>query len=100
MSNVVYRPFTSPALVRKLKSIFALCLLTLDIHLPTSVLGQPADSRTCSGEDFADCVAWADREAKVGAVGVNCTAPRHISSLLAIACKHTSKVWVGFINTL
>jgi len=37
------------------------------------------------GEPFAECAALADRAGQVVAVGVNCTAPQHVSQLLAAA---------------
>lgn len=37
------------------------------------------------GESFADCAALADTSEQIVAVGVNCTAPRHISGLLESA---------------
>jgi homocysteine S-methyltransferase len=36
----------------------------------------------CHGEPFAECAAPADQSAQIVAVGVNCTAPEHIDSLL------------------
>lgn len=39
-------------------------------------------ARVCHGESFADCAALAEASAQVVAVGVNCTAPQHIDSLL------------------
>lgn len=38
--------------------------------------------QVCHGEAFADCAALADAAEQVVAVGVNCTAPQHIDSLL------------------
>ncbi len=42
-------------------------------------------SQVCHGEPFADCAALADRAGQIFAVGVNCTAPEHISPLLESA---------------
>lgn len=39
----------------------------------------------CHGEPFADCAALADHAAQIVAVGVNCTPPEHIDSLLESA---------------
>jgi homocysteine S-methyltransferase len=36
----------------------------------------------CHGERFAECAALADQSEQIVAVGINCTAPRHITSLL------------------
>jgi homocysteine S-methyltransferase len=37
------------------------------------------------GESFADCAALADASGQVVAVGINCTAPQHVSALLESA---------------
>jgi homocysteine S-methyltransferase len=42
-------------------------------------------SRVSHGEAFADCAAMADAAEQVVAVGINCTAPQHISALLESA---------------
>lgn len=39
-------------------------------------------TQVCHGESFADCAALAEAAEQVVAVGVNCTAPEHIDSLL------------------
>jgi homocysteine S-methyltransferase len=39
-------------------------------------------AHVCHGESFADCAALAETTEQVVAVGVNCTAPEHIDSLL------------------
>lgn len=50
------------------------------------------------GEPFADCVAALDGFAQVGAVGINCTAPQHVESLVAIARARTKKPIVVYPN--
>jgi len=40
------------------------------------------EKEVCHGELFADCVKLADRSDQVVGVGLNCTAPRYVSSLL------------------
>lgn len=39
-------------------------------------------THVCHGESFADCAALAEATEQIVAVGVNCTAPEHIDSLL------------------
>jgi len=39
----------------------------------------------CHGERFSDCTALADRSEQIVGVGINCTAPQHVSSLLESA---------------
>lgn len=43
------------------------------------------DTHVCHGERFADCVARAAESRQIVAVGLNCTAPRHVVSLLQTA---------------
>lgn len=51
------------------------------------------------GEPFADCIdALADCE-QVAAVGVNCTAPEHIASLVEIAALRTAKPIIVYPNS-
>ncbi len=53
----------------------------------------------CHGERFADAVALANRSAQILAVGVNCTAPRHIESLLQSAQDVTDKPLLAYPNS-
>jgi homocysteine S-methyltransferase len=48
-------------------------------------------AHVCHGEPFADCVALANRSEQIVAVGVNCTPPRYIESLLKAASAVTGK---------
>jgi len=50
------------------------------------------------GELFADCVAALDGFAQVVAIGVNCTAPQHIGSLLVQARSRTAKPLLVYPN--
>ena len=50
------------------------------------------------GEPWADCVAALDGFAQVAAIGINCTAPQHVESLVAIARAHTTKPIVVYPN--
>jgi homocysteine S-methyltransferase len=53
---------------------------------------------TSAGEPFAEAVAVAAGHGGVLAVGVNCTAPRHMASLLAIAARATTLALVAYPN--
>ncbi|WP_341888830.1 homocysteine S-methyltransferase [Variovorax sp. YR752] len=50
------------------------------------------------GEPFAQCVAALDGFAPVAAIGINCTAPQHIESLVRIARAHTARPIVVYPN--
>lgn len=39
----------------------------------------------CHGETFAECAALAERAKQIVAIGINCTAPRHLTALLRSA---------------
>jgi homocysteine S-methyltransferase len=51
------------------------------------------------GERLADCVAALDGFEQVAAVGINCTAPEHISSLVAAARARTRKPLLVYPNS-
>lgn len=53
----------------------------------------------CHGEAFAECVAWLNEQPQIIAVGVNCTAPRHISALIQTARSNTDKPIVVYPNS-
>ncbi len=53
----------------------------------------------CHGERLADAVALANRSAQIVAVGVNCTAPRHVESLLRSAQRVTDKPLLTYPNS-
>jgi len=55
-------------------------------------------ARVCHGELFEDCVALAEASDQVVAVGVNCTAPRHIEVLLRRGRAATTKPLVAYPN--
>ena len=57
------------------------------------------ESRVCHGENFADCVALAAASPQVVAVGVNCTPPRFVESLLAGARRVTDKPLLCYPNS-
>jgi homocysteine S-methyltransferase len=53
----------------------------------------------CHGERFADCVAMAAASPQIVAVGVNCTPPRYIESLLQQAAIVTQKPLLTYPNS-
>jgi homocysteine S-methyltransferase len=54
---------------------------------------------TCHGEPLADCARLLDRCEQVVAIGVNCTAPRHVAHLVEVARAETSKPIVVYPNS-
>lgn len=50
------------------------------------------------GEPWGDCVQALDGFEQVAAIGVNCTAPRHIAALVATARVHTTKPVIVYPN--
>jgi len=57
------------------------------------------DRHTGHGEEFGDCVRWLDRETQAVAIGVNCTAPGLVASLIRIAREETEKPIVVYPNS-
>lgn len=53
----------------------------------------------CHGERFTDAVALANTSAQIVAVGVNCTAPRYVESLLQQASGVTQKPLLAYPNS-
>src|SRR5439155_20792673 len=51
------------------------------------------------GEPLAACVDALEGCAQVAAIGVNCTAPQHIASLVEIAASRTAKLIVVYPNS-
>jgi homocysteine S-methyltransferase len=54
---------------------------------------------TCEGELLADAVRALEPFDAVAAVGVNCTAPEHVESLVAIAAENTRKPVLAYPNS-
>jgi homocysteine S-methyltransferase len=54
---------------------------------------------TCEGQRIRDCVAQLEPYAQLVAVGVNCTEPGHIASLLAEMRGHTGKALLAYPNS-
>jgi homocysteine S-methyltransferase len=55
--------------------------------------------RLRDGTPLAECVRLADRVPRVVAIGVNCTAPEHVETLLRTASRATSKPLVAYPNS-
>jgi homocysteine S-methyltransferase len=53
---------------------------------------------TAAGEPFVDAVRLVDGRAGIVAVGVNCTAPRHVPALLELARSVTSRPLIAYPN--
>jgi homocysteine S-methyltransferase len=56
------------------------------------------DSEVCDGTSFAVCVALTNQSEQVIAVGVNCTAPQYVESLVNIAASSTEKHILAYPN--
>ena len=56
-------------------------------------------AHTCHGERLTDCAAVLDACAQVAAIGVNCTAPRHIPALIDAIRAATNKPIVVYPNS-
>lgn len=52
-----------------------------------------------NGESIADCAAWLDRHEQVAAVGINCTPPRYVPSLIGEIRGQTVKPIVVYPNS-
>lgn len=52
-----------------------------------------------SGELVADCASFLDKEPQAAAIGINCTSPLHISSLIREIKKNTSKPIIVYPNS-
>lgn len=57
------------------------------------------ESKLVSGDSILDCVSIANSSKHVEAVGVNCTAPRHINGLISAICKVSNKPVVVYPNS-
>ncbi|MBM0065441.1 homocysteine S-methyltransferase [Alkalicoccobacillus gibsonii] len=51
-----------------------------------------------SGEKIADCARWLEGEPQIAAVGINCTAPQFVESLITEAKAHTAKPIIVYPN--
>lgn len=69
-------------------------------HMPAWLSFSCLDGATLSsGEQFVDAVRLADACDQIVAVGVNCTAPRYVESLLAVAIAVTDKPILCYPNS-
>ena len=57
------------------------------------------DAHLCHGESFAESVALANDSEQIVAVGLNCTAPRHVEGLLRHARPQTTKPLLVYPNS-
>jgi len=57
------------------------------------------DTHVCHGEKFEDCVRLVSQSPQVVAVGVNCTSPKFVSSLIREAKKATDKPILVYPNS-
>ncbi len=57
------------------------------------------ETHTCHGEPFEEAVALADSSARIVAVGVNCTPPRHVEGLLERAARATRTPLLAYPNS-
>ena len=57
------------------------------------------DEHNCSGEKIADCAKWLDQYPQVAAIGINCTSPLYIPSLIREIRKNTDKPIVVYPNS-
>ncbi|MEY8752883.1 homocysteine S-methyltransferase [Alkalicoccobacillus gibsonii] len=51
-----------------------------------------------SGEKIADCARWLEGEPQIAAVGINCTAPQFVESLITEAKANTAKPIIVYPN--
>ena len=56
------------------------------------------ETHICSGENFADAVQVLNQSKQIIAVGVNCTAPQYIHSLIKIAKENTDQYIIIYPN--
>ncbi|MDP8986155.1 MAG: homocysteine S-methyltransferase [Pseudomonadota bacterium] len=55
--------------------------------------------RNCEGEDVGACAAALQPFAQITAIGVNCTPPQYVSSLLRRMARHTDKPLLAYPNS-
>ncbi len=57
------------------------------------------DTHTCHGEPLAECAAFLDPFEQVAAIGINCTAPKHLPGLIREIRRATSKPIIVYPNS-
>ena len=55
--------------------------------------------RNCEGEDIGECAAALDSGSQVAAIGINCTPPKYVASLLKRLRERTSKPLMAYPNS-
>lgn len=69
-------------------------------HMPAWISFSCRDGlHVCEGQRIAECAALLEPFDQVAAIGVNCTAPQHVESLLAELGKATRKPLVAYPNS-
>jgi homocysteine S-methyltransferase len=79
----------------------ALCVLLSESAGPPAWMSFSCrdGERLRDGTSFAECVRLADAVPRVAAIGVNCTDPSHVESLLRAAARATAKPLVAYPNS-
>lgn len=57
------------------------------------------DKHICNGENISDCAKWLDQFSQVAAIGINCTSPLYIPSLIREIKKNTNKPIIVYPNS-
>lgn len=52
-----------------------------------------------NGEKIAECAAWLDKQEQVAAIGINCTAPQYVESLIKEIRANSSKPVIVYPNS-
>lgn len=56
------------------------------------------EGHTCKSDSIIECAKWLENRPQIVALGINCTAPQHISSLTKSIKKHSSKPIILYPN--
>lgn len=56
-------------------------------------------NRSCEGDDIGECAAALDSSDRVAAIGINCTPPQHVSSLLRRMRERSAKPLIAYPNS-
>ena len=57
------------------------------------------DEHICNGEKISDCAKWLDQIPQAAAIGINCTSPLYIPSLIREIKKNTDKPVIVYPNS-
>ncbi len=55
--------------------------------------------QTCNGDKIRDCAAWLNDFDQVAAIGINCTAPRYVTTLIKEISSATDKPIIVYPNS-